>query len=495
MSDGQLLEQFLSRRDGESEAAFAALVAIHGPMVWDVCRGILADSHAAEDAFQATFLVLVRRAGSIRRRDAVGPWLHGVARRTAVRARAVAARRRLREAQEQAMTVTPDPDPARREQLEAMHEEVDRLAEKYRSPLVLCYFEGRTHAEAARLLRCPVGTVSVRLSRARDLLRARMTRRGVALPAIVVGATLGRAGTASAMPLGLADSTIKAAMQLAAGKALKAGAFPASVAQLVGGEMRIMILTKLTWVAAGLLAAGSITVGIGLLAAERQLGPPGPAPVPAAVAPAQGEAKPGNPRAQARSMDNLKFIGLAMHNYASSHDSTFPPAAIRKDGKPLLSWRVALLPYLEEEALYKKFHLDEPWDSPHNKALLDQMSDVYAPVSRKDKSENSTYYQVFAGPGTLFPEEGGTKLVDIKDGMGMTLMVVEAARPVPWTKPEDLPFDASRPLPELGGQVPDGFCSGIADGSALFIKKSVDPKVLKALITPRGGEPITADQF
>ena len=97
MTDGQLLEQFLSRRGEEAEAAFAALVASHGPMVWDVCRGILADSHAAEDAFQATFLVLVRRAGSIRRRDAVGPWLHGVARRVAVRARAVAARRRRRE--------------------------------------------------------------------------------------------------------------------------------------------------------------------------------------------------------------------------------------------------------------------------------------------------------------------------------------------------------------------------------------------------------------
>ena len=94
-SDGELLEQFLRRRDEGAEAAFAALVGIHGPMVWDVCRGILSDSHAAEDAFQATFLVLARRAGSIRRRDAVGPWLHGVARRVAVRARAAAGRRRL----------------------------------------------------------------------------------------------------------------------------------------------------------------------------------------------------------------------------------------------------------------------------------------------------------------------------------------------------------------------------------------------------------------
>ncbi len=99
MSDGQLLEQFLSRRDEGAEAAFTALVSLHGPMVWDVCRGILSDPDAAEDAFQATFLILARRAGSIRRRDAVGPWLHGVARRVAVRARAAAARRRRHEGQ------------------------------------------------------------------------------------------------------------------------------------------------------------------------------------------------------------------------------------------------------------------------------------------------------------------------------------------------------------------------------------------------------------
>jgi len=150
MTDGQLLEQFLRRRDEGAEAAFAHLARVHGPMVWDVCRGVLSDSHAAEDAFQATFLVLARRAGSIRRRDAVGPWLHGVARRVAVRTKTAAVRRGLREGQATEMKATPIPDPIRRELIEALHEEVDRLAEKYRAPVVLCYFDGRTHAEAAR---------------------------------------------------------------------------------------------------------------------------------------------------------------------------------------------------------------------------------------------------------------------------------------------------------------------------------------------------------
>ena len=201
-------------------------MGFHGPMVWDVCRSILSDPHAAEDAFQATFLVLARKAGSIRRRDAVGPWLHGVARRVAVRAKTAAARRRLREGQGTEMTATPTPDPMRREQIEALHEEVDRLAEKYRAPLVLCYFEGRTHAEAARLLKCPVGTVSVRLSRARELLRARLTRRGFVLPAAWAGAMLWPETASAAMPTGLAESTIKAAMHLAAGKAMTAGVVP-----------------------------------------------------------------------------------------------------------------------------------------------------------------------------------------------------------------------------------------------------------------------------
>ena len=191
MTDGQLLEQFLARHDDAAEAAFAALVAVHGPMVWDLCRSIVSDPHAAEDAFQATFLILVRRAASIRRRDAVGPWLHGVARRVAVRAKAVTARQRLREGQGSDMRKAPTPDPMRRDEVEALHEEVDRLTEKYRAPVVLCYFEGRTHAEAARLLKCPVSTVSVRLSRARELLRARLTRRGLIFPAAWVGAMLG----------------------------------------------------------------------------------------------------------------------------------------------------------------------------------------------------------------------------------------------------------------------------------------------------------------
>ena len=169
MTDGQLLEQFLSQQHERAEIAFAALVSLHGPMVWDVCRSVLSDPHAAEDAFQATFLILVRKAGSIRRRDAVGPWLHGVARLVARRTKAVAARQRFREGQGADMSSIPTPDPATREQIEALHKEVDRLSRN----TVLLWCSAISKAVPTRRLpgcKCPVGTVSIRVSRARELL-------------------------------------------------------------------------------------------------------------------------------------------------------------------------------------------------------------------------------------------------------------------------------------------------------------------------------------
>jgi RNA polymerase sigma factor (sigma-70 family) len=509
MTDGQLLNRFLCRRDEEAEAAFAALVGIHGPMVWDVCRGVLADSHAAEDAFQATFLVLARRAGSIRRRDAVGPWLHGVARRVAVRAKDAAARRQLREGQTMQMTATPTPDPICREQIAALHEEVDRLAEKYRAPLVLCYFEGRTYADAAELLRCPVGTVSIRLVRARELLRARLTRRGLALPVAWVGVMLGSRTASAALPNRLAQATIKVAMKLAADKVMTAGLVPASIAQLVQGEIRTMIFMKLTAIAAGVVATGLVTTGVVLLAAGGQPAPliqrvaaqaplvqevAAQAPLgQGASAPAQADGDDGE--ARGKSSRKLMELGLAMQNFAQDR-GRYPAAAIRKDGKPLLSWRVALLPFLDEKALHDKFHLDEPWDSPHNKALLDEMPAIYAPVTgKKEESKHSTYYQVFAGPGALFGGDEGSRRKDIKDGAGLTIMIVEAAKPVPWTKPDDLSFDKEKPLPELGGLFKGGFHILCANGSVRFLDRTNKPEVLRALITPNGGEPISDDDL
>ena len=168
LTDGELLERFADRRDESAEAAFETILARHGGLVLTVCRQVLGDAHAAEDAFQATFLVLVRRAASLRVREqgSLGPWLHGVAYRIALKARQGAARRRTRERRAAMAAVETASDAIEHDELQALlHEEVNRLPAKYRAPVVLCYFEGRTHDEAAAALQWPVGTVRSRLSR------------------------------------------------------------------------------------------------------------------------------------------------------------------------------------------------------------------------------------------------------------------------------------------------------------------------------------------
>jgi RNA polymerase sigma factor (sigma-70 family) len=201
LSDRQLLERFNARRGAAGEAAFAALVARHGPMVLGVCRQILADGHLAEDAFQATFLVLARKARSIRDSDRLGNWLYGVALRTARGARLRLARRREREEVDTIIRsgsnaqVAPALAPAEeaimaREQAEALHGEIARLPDAFRLPIVLCYLEGLTVHEAARQLRWSHGTVRSRMARAREKLRRGLTRRGIVLPAAALAAVL-----------------------------------------------------------------------------------------------------------------------------------------------------------------------------------------------------------------------------------------------------------------------------------------------------------------
>src|SRR5262245_54610097 len=177
LSDRQLLERFLHARD---EASFAVLVERHGRLVMGVCRRALRNHHDSEDAFQATFLVLVRKAGSISKRESVGSWLHGVACRIATRARSKNAFRRVREEQ---VERPPAPDlldeVIRRDLRAVLDEEVLRLPTRCRVPFIFCYMEGKTNEEAARLLGCPKGTVLSRLARAREILRGRLTRRGL----------------------------------------------------------------------------------------------------------------------------------------------------------------------------------------------------------------------------------------------------------------------------------------------------------------------------
>ena len=276
LDDGQLLERFATRHD---EAAFAALVALHGPMVLGVCRRMLRDGHDVEDAFQATFLVLVKRAGSIRDPGKLGPWLHGVARRVAMRARAEAARRRSHRdlsgptepAEDTAMTPASRAEGA--DVLGVIDQEIARLPAGFRDAVVLCDLEGHSYTEAARRLRCPLGTLQSRLARGRARLRTRLVSRGVA--PLAVSAILAESARAS-VPEALAEATIRAAT---------AGTASATAAALAVPVARSLLMSTLRNIA-GLLVLALIATGGGLLARDRLLAdPPAPPPVVAAHEP------------------------------------------------------------------------------------------------------------------------------------------------------------------------------------------------------------------
>jgi Protein of unknown function (DUF1559)/BlaR1 peptidase M56 len=204
---------------------------------------------------------------------------------------------------------------------------------------------------------------------------------------------------------------------------------------------------------------------------------------------------------RAQSVNNLKQIGLAFHNYASANYHFPSPALLGGEQKKFpYSWRVALLPYLEQEPLYRQYHFDEPWDGPHNRTLIEQMPAVYSspgPDGGPSSRANASYY-VFTGETTVLgnPCVPGGKNSDatlsrITDGLSNTILAVESQANVPWTKPDDIPFDPNGPIPALGGFWPDAFIVLMTDGSVRTIKKSIDANVLKALITRAGGEVIS----
>ncbi len=277
LSDGQLLESYVRSR---AEAAFAALVSRHGPMVWGVCRRVLHCHQDAEDAFQATFLVLVRKAASVVPRELVANWLYGVAHQTALKARALTARRQSREKQVLAM-----PEPALEQQdlrdglQPLLDQELGRLPDKYRALIVLCDLEGKTRKEAARHFRLPEGTVASRLATARAMLAKRLARSGQAVSGAALAAVLSQTASAS-VPASVASSTIRAASLVAAGQAAAPGVLSVKAVALAEGVLKTMLLTKLK-IATAVLALVAV-LGAGAAALTQQGLSAKPAAQPAA---------------------------------------------------------------------------------------------------------------------------------------------------------------------------------------------------------------------
>ncbi len=271
LTDGQLLTRFVAARD---EASFAALVRRHGPMVLGVCSRLLRDFHDAEDAFQATFLILARKAGSVVKRESVGCWLYGVAYRTAQEARSASARRRQRE---RPMSEVPHPvvPPAESQDWRPLlDQELNRLPEKYRSAVVLCDLEGRSRREAARQLGIPEGTLSSRLATARQMLAKRLAGSGLALSGGALAVAMAEGAASAQVPATLVWSTARAAVQMASGQ-MTAVAPP--TAALMEGVIKAMFLKKLRVVVGGLLMmVGLAAVGVAYQAEGRsaQAAPP-----------------------------------------------------------------------------------------------------------------------------------------------------------------------------------------------------------------------------
>jgi len=202
--------------------------------------------------------------------------------------------------------------------------------------------------------------------------------------------------------------------------------------------------------------------------------------------PPQPGGKPGS-IGWGQSVNNLKQIALAMHNFHAANNR-FPPAVLMgPDGKTPHSWRVALLPYLEQGNLYRQYRLDEPWDGPNNRQLLAKLPAIYRAPRELPGSSNASYF-VLTGPETIFDGPQGSGMADIRDGTSNTLLVVECKRDIPWTKPEDIPYDPRKPLPELGGCYEDLFIAAMADGSVRALPKTTDEQTLRALISKAGGE-------
>ncbi len=295
LSDAQLLDRFLAGGGEVAEAAFQALVTRHGRMVLGVCGNVLRDPEDVQDAFQATFLVLASRARAIRRHGALAGWLLAVARRVALRSRADLARRRVHE--RRAAETRADQQASPLESWPELHEEIDRLPERYREPVVLCYLEGLSTEAAAMRLGCPKGTVLSRLSRARERLRGRLLRRGLPLQAGVLPLVLSPEATQAAIPVGLLADTVGASLRFSEQPATAGGLASTTAVTLARGVILAMMITKTKILATTALACVLTLAAFHTFA--RQQGGPAVPKKPAAVEPNGNERRVGLLRAEA----------------------------------------------------------------------------------------------------------------------------------------------------------------------------------------------------
>lgn len=482
--DAELLRRYAASRD---DVAFELLVRRHAGMVWRVCRGVLrADPGGAEDAFQAAFLALAQRAHTVRTPSAAA-WLFRAARNAALQVHRRSAGRPTTSLPVDLPTLARAPDEvvARDELATILFEEVDQLSARFRTPIVLCYFAGYTHAEAAASLGWAIGTVASRVARARDQLRTRLSRRGVELSAVGLVATL------SADPVLPAPSLL---VQHCVALAIGRKAIPAPLSTLTRGVVSAMsnAIRKLAAIALGL---GLVLAGVGIAAmrgSHNEASPAAPParpadPQPVAVRAAEQPRPVADQYRRATGRQSLARIAQAMRMYAQQNGH-LPTDITDKAGRPLLSWRVELLPYLNHMPVFKRFKLDEPWDSPANKAAANLLLTAYHDEDAKVGEYWGTRIHRLVGPGTLF--EPGKKLAlpeMMPDRWNRTLAVVAAGELTPWSKPADIPFDPKSP-PDLSGRFSNVILAATLNVSrdGLSLRPDLKPGDVRKLATREG---------
>jgi RNA polymerase sigma factor (sigma-70 family) len=447
LSDGELLERFLARRDAE---AFAALVRRHGPTVLGVCRRVLRDGHDAEDAFQATFLVLAERARSIGRREALGSWLYGVAYRVALRARTDAARRRRHEGRAATgAEAVPGHDPTWDDVRPVLDEEVSRLPDKYRRPVVLCYFEGKTYQEAARLLGCPAGTASVRLARARELLRTRLALRGLALSSCALAVGLAEGTTSAAEASLLAVATAGAAVLWLADPA--AAGVSTQVIALTQGVVKEMFARKVKALAGIVLVVAVAAGGAGALsrfaapapvAAAEPASPPTAEPTRPAEAPPRALAPPAGEGAR----PPQTHVGLINITRALKGSKKFQAAKSDLDARTKESQKKveALKKQLQEYQAHYENHPPPPATRDQAEERIRQMKramedETESARSRLNKASNDAVTAAYR------EVEGAADRVAKLKGLELVLFYTDAVTEEDFYNPANLQRKLSQP--------------------------------------------------
>jgi RNA polymerase sigma factor (sigma-70 family) len=439
-SDAELIGRFIAAKD---DSAFELLLRRHADLVSNVCRSILReDFHAAEDAFQATFIVLARHASALSNCESLGAWLFSVARHAAMRVRKGRSKRAWEPLRGDipSSESTSDASLEIAERASLLAEEVDRLPARYRIPVILCFYRGLTHVQASLELGWSIGTVASRIARAKDRLRNRLTRRGVLL------------GSSIASTIGVLQSHAASAclIRSCAPFAIDGNSSSKQLNALSNEVITTMRRIKRKWLLAAPLAAIGISLGVVLGGSMANETPPLKTSETQKVElddPIKGlhdifhadPKKMAGLKERSKSKSNLDQIAQAIITYQTVHGH-LPTDIVDKNGKALLSWRVALLPYLEQRNIYKCFKLDEPWDSEHNarfgwiivKLFMGGVEPNKAPIPY-----GLTYVKRFTGPNTLHQPGEKVDLQKMLDKEKPTLLLAEVGEPIPWTKPGD----------------------------------------------------------